>query len=92
MADLIKGGARKLRIERGTCYTGNNYDSRGAHERGVMPEMCYDLTVTATHLAGGSSYTARLTEVEMLRTIQDWLARFNSHQDQKRRAMYAKQS
>jgi hypothetical protein len=80
MADLLKDGARKPRILGGTCYTANSYDRNEVTERGVMPGMCYDLTIS-----GNTSYTARLTEVEMLRTMQEWLTRYNAHQDQKRR-------
>lgn len=81
MAQVLKAGARKPRIELGGAYTGNNYDSTEKHEPGVMPGMCYDLTVSDRT----ASYTARLTEPEMLHTIQEWLTRYNSHLDQKRR-------
>lgn len=82
MADLLKAGARKPRILGGGCYTGNSYLSDdSAHERGVMPGMGYELTVTDKD----ASYTARLTEPEMLRTIQEWLSKMNSHHDQLRR-------
>jgi hypothetical protein len=81
MADLLKAGARKPRILKGVCYTGNNYDSNEAHEPGVMPGMCYELTVDGSD----ARYTARLTEVEMLHTIQEWLTKFNAHQAHQRR-------
>lgn len=80
MADLLKDGARKPRILGGTCYTANNYDRNQITERGVMPEMRYDLTVS-----GNTQYTARLTEPEMLRTMQQWLTSYTAHQEQKRR-------
>lgn len=81
MADLLKAGARKPRILKGGCYTGNHYDSNAEHVRGEMPGMCYDLTVSNSEAA----YTARLTEVEMLNTIQEWLARLNAHRAQRDR-------
>jgi len=83
MADILKAGARKPRILGGGCYTGNNYlNDETARERGVMPGMGYDLTVTNADAA----YTARLTEPEMLRTIHEWLGRMNLHHDQLRRS------
>lgn len=80
MADLLKAGARKPRINRGGCYTSNNYADNEVTARGVMPSMCYDLTISNSDV----SYTARLTEVEMLYTIQEWLTRYNAHQASQR--------
>ena len=82
MASLLKAGARKPRIVSGGCYTGNNYsEDRSDVAPGEMPGMCYDLTVSDS----AASYTSRLSEVEMLTTVQEWLARMNAHHAQQRR-------
>lgn len=88
MADILKAGARKPRILKGGVYTGNNYDSTAERVPGEMPGMCYDLTVSNSE----ASYTARLTEVEMLTTIQEWLSKFNAHHAQRRRDAERKRS
>lgn len=85
MAQLLKHGARKPRIELGYAFTGNNYSSTEPHEPGAMPGMCYDLTVQARGVNSAGEYTARLTEDEMLSTMEEWLKAFNSHRAQKRR-------
>lgn len=69
MANLIKCGARKPRIENGNIWRSNSYDpARGG--------MTYELTVAAGIAAGKPQYRASLSEDEMLETIADWLGQF----------------
>jgi hypothetical protein len=75
MADVIKGGARKPRVLGGSCYTGESYSADAPHMR-------YNITVS-----GNTAYSIQLTEAEMLRTIEEWLRRFNTHQRMRDRVL-----
>lgn len=77
MAKVLKAGARKPRIEDGFVYTKCDYATGGPDlPRGVMPPMEYKLLVSAKGADLGGEYTAQLTEVEMLRTIAEWMAMY----------------
>lgn len=88
MAKLDKLGARSPRIVDGSTYTGCNYADE-PHERGQMPPMEYKLTVCSRHGTDKSaSYTASLTEGEMLDTIAEWMKHYarNRAEERKRNA------
>jgi hypothetical protein len=79
MARLTKSGARKSRIENGPSYASNGYNS-------VVRELTYKLEVGEPWTAGQKnriSYTAELTEDEMLATVMQWMSSYTA--DVKRR-------
>jgi hypothetical protein len=80
MAKLFKAGGRRPRVEDGPSYASNGYNS-------TARELTYKLEVAEPWTGAGQknriSYTAELSEDEMLYTVMQWMSSYTA--DVKRR-------